>query len=134
MTGRGLAEDWPRTGRELAENWPRARECEERAVSVEHLRPSVTAPRPTPTRPNGPTTWIMLALGSAYVVALGVLLFAPGGTFLERLRALDGGICAQLPGHSFYPAGEQLPLCARNTGIYLGFATTMSVFAATGRL
>jgi len=103
-------------------------------VSVEHVTPSVAAPQPTPVRPSSPATWIMLALGSAYIVALGVLLFAPGGTFLERLRALDGGICAQLPGHSFYPAGQQLPLCARNTGVYLGFASTMSVFAATGRL
>jgi uncharacterized membrane protein len=76
----------------------------------------------------------MLALGSAYVVALAALLFAPGGTFLERLRALDGGICAQLPGHSFYPGGQQLPLCARNTGIYLGFASTIAVLGATGRL
>jgi len=103
-------------------------------VSVDQVTPAVAPPPPTPVRPSSPATWIMLALGSAYIVALGVLLFAPGGTFLERLRALDGGICAQLPGHSFYPAGQQLPLCARNTGIYLGFASTMIVFAATGRL
>jgi uncharacterized membrane protein len=39
-----------------------------------------------------------------------------------------------LPGHSFYPAGQQLPLCARNTGIYLGFSSTLALLAATGRM
>jgi uncharacterized membrane protein len=73
-------------------------------------------------------------LGAVYLVAIAALLFAPGGTFIERLRALDGGICSQIPSHSFYPAGQQLPLCARNTGIYLGFASTVALLGATGRL
>lgn len=77
-----------------------------------------------------PPRWILYSLAVAYLVALGVLVFLPGGTLIERLRALDSGICAQLPTHSFYPGGERLPLCARNTGIYLSFAIgVISLFA-----
>lgn len=87
-----------------------------------------------PARPGEPPLWLLIALGVVYVVALGALLFAPGGTFLERLRALDGGICAQAGSHSFFPAGQQLPLCARNTGIYLGFASATLVLLGSRRL
>src|SRR5579883_3419556 len=52
---------------------------------------------------------------------------------LDRLRALDGGICAQLPTHSFYPGGQRLPLCSRNTGIYLGYMLTFITLFLTGR-
>jgi uncharacterized membrane protein len=54
-------------------------------------------------------------------------------SILELLRWLDSGICAQLPTHSFYPGGERLPLCARNTGIYLGFIITLLTLYASGR-
>ncbi|HEX8733549.1 MAG TPA: DUF2085 domain-containing protein [Ktedonobacterales bacterium] len=81
-----------------------------------------------------PPLWALLALAAAYVVALAALIFLPGATLIERLRALDGGICAQLPTHSFYPAGQQLPLCARNTGIYLGFALAFLTLLAAGRV
>jgi uncharacterized membrane protein len=105
-------------------------------VRIDHVDPpsAAAAAQPAPARAAWPPRWLMLALGCGYLVALAVLLFAPGGTFLERLRALDGGICAQLPGHSFYPAGQQLPLCARNTGIYLGFSSTIGMLFFSGRL
>lgn len=82
----------------------------------------------------GPPGWLVAGLLVGYALALVGLAALPGATLIERLRALDGGICAQLPGHSFFPGGEQLPLCARNTGIYLGFATTFLYLAATRRL
>jgi len=103
-------------------------------MSVDQVTPAVPARPATAARRAVPPTWLLAALGAAYVVAVGVLLFAPGGTFIERLRALDGGICAQLPGHSFYPAGQQLPLCARNTGIYLGFSSMLLLLTFSGRL
>jgi uncharacterized membrane protein len=91
------------------------------------------ATSPPPARSGEPPLWLLIALGAVYLVALGALLFAPGGTFLERLRALDGGICAQAGSHSFFPAGQQLPLCARNTGIYLGFISATLVLLASRR-
>ncbi len=81
-----------------------------------------------------PPSWLIFGVAAAYVVALLGLVFLPGGTLLDRLRALDGGICAQLPTHSFYPGGQQLPLCARNTGIYTGVSATALVLLGTGRL
>lgn len=89
---------------------------------------------PAPERPTGPPDSVIIALGAAYVVALAALAFFPGGTLLDRLRMLDGGVCAQLPTHSFFFGGQQLPLCARCTGIYTGFACTTVVLWATGRL
>jgi len=83
---------------------------------------------------GGPPWWLVAGLLVGYVLALVGLAVFPGATLIERLRALDGGICAQMPGHSFFPGGEQLPLCARNTGIYLGFATTFLYLAASRRL
>jgi uncharacterized membrane protein len=83
---------------------------------------------------SGPPGWLLAGLLAGYALALVGLAVLPGATLIERLRALDGGICAQMPGHSFFPGGEQLPLCARNTGIYLGFATTVLYLAASRRL
>jgi uncharacterized membrane protein len=40
--------------------------------------------------------------------------------FLDILSLFGGGICGQIPGHSFIIGGSQLPLCARCTGTYLG--------------
>lgn len=96
------------------------------------------APREVTTTPArgafNPPDWLLYALAALYLAALAALAFAPGGTLLERLRALDSGICAQLPTHSFYPANQQLPLCARNTGVYMGFSATAAMLLFTGRL
>lgn len=64
---------------------------------------------------------------------LALLLFFPGASVLSRLQWLDSGICAQILSHSFYPGGNRLPLCARNTGIYLGFFVTLVTLYIRGR-
>jgi len=64
---------------------------------------------------------------------LALLLFFPGTSILSRLQWLDSGICAQLASHSFYPGGNRLPLCVRNTGIYLGFFVTLVTLYSIGR-
>ena len=97
-------------------------------------RPATSGVKLARRRPQqvwDPPTWALLAFAALYLAAL---IFLPGATLLHRLRALDGGICAQLPTHSFYPAGQQLPLCARNTGIYLGFALGFLTLIGTGRM
>lgn len=108
-------------------------------MALEQARQAPTAaPRaPNTGRQDGawePPTWALAALGAAYVLAVAGLVFMPGATFIERLRALDGGICAQLPTHSFFPGGQQLPLCSRNTGIYTGFALGFLTLLGTGRI
>src|SRR5436305_9106915 len=85
---------------------------------------------PPPTRHAISNTAIWASL---YLGLLAALVFLPGASLLDRLRWLDSGICAQLLTHSFYPGGERLPLCARNTGIYLGFMVTLLTLYASGR-
>jgi uncharacterized membrane protein len=77
--------------------------------------------------------WLQGCIACFYFALIAGLALFPGGTLIERLRWLDSGICAQLATHSFYPGGVRLPLCARNTGIYLGFLLTLITFYATGR-
>ena len=67
------------------------------------------------------------------LITLATLLFFPGASLLNRMSWLDSGICAQIASHSFYPGGERLPLCARNTGIYLGFLVTLTTLYGKGR-
>jgi uncharacterized membrane protein len=77
--------------------------------------------------------WVNLLLALFYLALLAALVFWPGASLIERLHWLDSGICAQQPSHSFFPGGQQLPLCARNTGIYLGFFVTLLTLIALGR-
>src|SRR2546425_4912057 len=77
--------------------------------------------------------WMNGLLALFYLGLLAALVLLPGASLIDRLRWLDSGICAQLPTHSFYPGGERLPLCARNTGICLGFAATLIALFAIGR-
>ncbi len=93
-------------------------------------RPPAVSPLPATRR--DPPQWLLISLGILLLGALATLFWAPGGTAIDRLRFLVSGICAQLPTHSFYPGGIQLPLCARNTGIYLSFSLTIIALVVRG--
>jgi len=54
-------------------------------------------------------------------------------TLLDILSLFGGGVCGQIPGHSFIIGGRQLPLCARCTGTYLGALLGFLGLAALGR-
>ncbi len=59
--------------------------------------------------------------------AVGAVLFAvaPPHELQAKLYLIGYGICHQAPSHSYFLAGRQLPLCARDTGTYLGATGTI---------
>ncbi len=79
------------------------------------------------------TRWVAGGILLLALTIVTTLVFFPGASLLNRMSWLDSGICAQFASHSFYPGGERLPLCARNTGIYLGFLVTLMTLYGKGR-
>ena len=56
---------------------------------------------------------------AALAVIAGFLYIAPPG-ILNKADAIGYAVCHRLEARSFHAAGEQLPLCARCSGMYLG--------------
>jgi uncharacterized membrane protein len=71
-----------------------------------------------------PAFWALLGL------LLGTLLLAPGDLSF-KLYAVVHGLIAQL--HNVFLAGQQLPVCARNIGIYGSFLITTGYLWWRGR-
>ncbi len=49
------------------------------------------------------------------------------------LQWMGLGLCHQLPERSFFGGGVQVPVCARDTGIYMGFVAAFALLAIVHR-
>lgn len=68
------------------------------------------------------TRWVALGL-AALVIGAYIGLTPPG--LLTKADWVGGAVCHRIPSHSFFFAGQQLPLCARCTGTFLGALTAL---------
>lgn len=67
----------------------------------------------------------------ALMALITALLLAPAPTLERKLILALSGVCAQQ--HNLFIGGIQLPLCARDTGMYLSLLATLSVILLHGR-
>lgn len=67
----------------------------------------------------------------ALMALIAALLLAPAPTPERKLILALSGVCAQQ--HNLFVGGIQLPLCARDTGMYLSLLATLSVILLRDR-
>jgi uncharacterized membrane protein len=75
-----------------------------------------------------PWQYIFLSVLGALLLAL---FLAPGASLEWKLYAIVHGLVAQQ--HNVFLDGRQLPICARNIGIYSGFLITLAYLWVGGR-
>lgn len=67
------------------------------------------------------------------LVVIGTFLVLPPGDALTKTRLIGYAVCHQLPERSFHLGGEQLPLCARCSGTFLGALAGFVLLTLRGR-
>ncbi|NTV62402.1 MAG: DUF2085 domain-containing protein [Oscillochloris sp.] len=78
----------------------------------------------------GERRWSAALAGIVLGLLFGLILM-PGVSLERALYIALHGICAQT--HNIISGGVQLPLCARDSGMYLSYLATLAVIAARGR-
>ena len=79
---------------------------------------------------RGRLAWLFLVVS---LLVIGTFLLSPPWTVLSKTRLVGYAICHQIAERSFHIAGQQLPLCARCTGIYMGALAGFALMAMWGR-
>jgi uncharacterized membrane protein len=79
---------------------------------------------------RGRLAWLFLVIA---LLVIGTFTLSPPWTVLGKTRLVGYAICHQLPERSFHMAGQQLPLCARCTGIYMGALSGFTLMWLWGR-
>jgi uncharacterized membrane protein len=99
---------------------------------VEQARREIAARKAqaTTARTRGELPWRYVFLGAIFTLAVGLMLW-PGAPLNWKMYAVVHGVCAQI--HNVDVGGVQLPLCARNTGIYSSYLVTTVYLLALGR-
>jgi uncharacterized membrane protein len=74
---------------------------------------------------------VALSQEFCFAPSLTICLSWPSSKIAWNMYASVHGVCAQI--HNTTIAGQQLPLCARNTGIYGAMTLSMLVMLLAGR-
>jgi uncharacterized membrane protein len=82
------------------------------------------------SRVRGYLRWGVCLLSLAVI---GAFLLLPPWDVLVKTRLIGYAVCHQLPERSFHLAGEQLPLCARCSGTFLGALAGFTLLTLWGR-
>ena len=69
-----------------------------------------------------PRFWMWLGVSLVLAALLAFIFFTPPA-LLRKADYIAAAVCHRLPGHSFFIAGRQLPLCQRCTGTFAGALT-----------
>jgi len=77
--------------------------------------------------------WFLRAAVIVSFVIIGAFLLAPPWRVLVKTRLIGYAVCHQLPDRSFHVAGEQLPLCARCSGTFMGAIVGFTMLTLWGR-
>lgn len=89
--------------------------------------PPQVMPRPVSLDPR---RWVVVGV-SLLVVAF--FLASPTPFPLGKLDAVAYAVCHRIPARSFFFGGQQLPLCARCSGTFLGILLTLLTLTLTGQ-
>jgi len=76
--------------------------------------------------------WTLVLAAASTTLAVVFLVFTPPG-FWNKLMAVGSAVCHQDPAHSFLVDGQQMPLCARCTGMYLGALLSLAFHFRQGK-
>jgi len=79
---------------------------------------------------RGRLAWLGLVVS---LLVIATFLLSPPWTVLGKTKLVGYAICHQIPERSFHMHGQQLPLCARCTGIYMGAMTGFTLMWLMGR-
>ncbi|MBN1890249.1 MAG: DUF2085 domain-containing protein [Thermoflexales bacterium] len=83
--------------------------------------------------PSRAVTWPGLLILLLSLALFGLWLWGIPGDLLQKLNLVGYAICHRIPERSFVIDGQQMPLCARCTGIYLGVASNLLVMTRLRR-
>jgi uncharacterized membrane protein len=83
-------------------------------------------------KPQSLTHWQWGIAGLSTLI-LFVFLLSPTDFPLGKLDAVAYAVCHRIPERSFFFGGQQLPLCARCSGTFLGVLLTLATLTLAGR-
>jgi uncharacterized membrane protein len=95
------------------------------AQTISSLEPT------TPARPA--RRWLGVVVLTAALIIIGTWLVVMPGGILGHADLIGYAVCHRIAERSFFIGGQQLPLCARCSGTYLGALTGFAVMFLLGR-